>query len=169
MNNMVYPLGQVLEVKNKRVEDAEKVWKEKLQLLAKEEEKLKQAEAERDKVLKHQQDKLKQLRDELSHATTSPKVQQMKVYLKVCAEKLQIEEKKVADQKEQVNIAKRNVDEAKKDLDRKRLDVDKIKTHQNDWEKEKRKELEIIEGREQDELGGSIFLNKMQTKKALKS
>lgn len=165
MNNIVYPLKQVLEIKHRRVEEAEKILKEKRQLLAKEEEKLKQVEAERDKVLKHQQDKLAQLREELSHTTTSPKVQQMKVYLKVVAEKLQIEEKKVNDQKEQVKIAQKNVDEAKKDLDRKRLEVDKLTTHQNDWEKEMRKELEIIEGREQDELGGTMYLGKMQMKK----
>lgn len=169
MNNIVYPLKQVLEVKHRRVEAAEKVLKEKQELLAKEEEKLKKAEAERDKVLKHQQDKLQQLRDETSHATTSPKVQQMKIYLKVVAEKLQVEEKKVNDQKEQVNIAQKNVDDARADLVRKRLEVDKLKTHESDWQKEMRKELEIIEAREQDEIGGTIFLGKMQMKKATKS
>jgi hypothetical protein len=166
MNSMVYPLKQVLEVKHRRVEDAEKVLKEKQQLLLKEQEKLKQVEAERDKVLKHQQAKLQQLRDETDHTTTSPKVQQMKVYLKVVAEKLKVEEKKVTDQKEQVNIAQKNVEEAKKELDRKRLEVDKLKTHQKDWEKEMRKELDIIEGREQDELGGIMFLGNVRKKAA---
>lgn len=168
MNKMVYPLKQVLEIKIRRVEEAEKVLKEKQQLLAKEQEKLKQVEAERDKVLKHQQDKLQQLRDEMGHATTSPKIQQMKVYLKVVADKLQVEEKKVSNQKEQVDIAQKNVDEAKKDLDRKRLEVDKLHTHQKDWEKEMRKEMELIEIREQDELGGIIFLGRLQTKKNIK-
>ena len=105
----------------------------------------------------------------MSHATTSPKIQQMKVYLKVVAEKLQVEEKKVNNQKEQVNIAQKNVEEAKKELDRKRLEVDKIVTHQKDWEKEMRKELDIIEAREQDELGGIMFLGKSQMRKASKS
>lgn len=168
MNAIIYPLKEVLEIKHRRVEAAEKVLKEKQTLLLKEQEKLKQVEAERDKVLKHQQDKLQQLRDELSHLTTSPKVQQMKIYLKVVAEKLVIEEKKVSDQKEQVNIAQKNVDEAKKELDRKRLEVDKMQTHKKDWEKEMRRELEIIEGREQDDLGSTMFLSKMQTKKSSK-
>lgn len=168
MNNLVYPLKEVLEIKHRRVEEAEKVLKEKKELLAKEEEKLKQVEAERDKVQKHQQDKLDQLREELSHETRSPKIQQMKVYLKVVLEKLQVEEKKVKDQKEQVNTAQKNVDAAKLDLDHKRLEVDKIKTHKSDWEKEMRKELEIIEGREQDELGGIMYLGKMQRNKSTK-
>lgn len=166
MNNIVYPLKQVLEIKHRRVDEAEKVLKEKRELLAKEEEKLKQREAERNKVLDHKNEKLKQLREEMSHATTSPKIQQMKVYLKVVDEKLAIEEKKVKDQKEQVKIAQKNVDDAKADLDRKKLEVDKLQAHRKDWEKEMRKEMEIIEGREQDDLGGTMFLSKMQAKKA---
>ncbi|MCE5319281.1 MAG: hypothetical protein LLG04_18195 [Parachlamydia sp.] len=35
--------------------------------------------------------------------------------------------------------------------------MDKLQTHRKDWEKEMRKEEEIIEGREQDELGTIIF------------
>lgn len=169
MNTTMYPLKQVLEIKYRRVEEAEKTLKEKKQLLEKEQEKLKQAEAERDKVLKHQKDKLQQLREETSHATTSPKIQQMKVYLKVVLEKLEIEEKKVKEQQEQVKTAQNNVDAAKKDLDRKRLEVDKIESHKKDWEKGIKKELEIIEAREQDEIGGTMFLSKMHMKKVLKS
>jgi flagellar biosynthesis chaperone FliJ len=168
MNSIIYPLKQVLDIKRRRVEEAEKILKEKKELLAKEEEKLKNVEAVRDKVLAHQQDKLQQLRVESSHPTTSPKVQQMKIYLKVVAEKLQIEEKKVKDQKDQVKIAQKKVEEAKQELDRKRLEVDKLKTHQEDWTKERAKELEIIEAREQDELGSTMFLGRMQSTKASK-
>ena len=60
------------------------------------------------------------------------------------------------------------MDEARKELDRKRLEVDKLVTHQKDWEKEMRKELEILEEREQDELGGTMFLGKMQSRKLSK-
>lgn len=154
----VYPLKQVIEVKKKRVEDAEKVVQEKKLLLQKEQEKLAQREADRDKVKNHRTDKLQQLRDTLDHAMTSPKVQQMKVYLKIVDEKLKVEEKKVKDQQEQVNIATKNLDQAKEDLRKKRQDVDKLQTHQIDWEKEMRKELQIQEGREQDELGNTIYI-----------
>lgn len=165
MNNIVYPLKQVLEIKKKRVDEAEKVVREKELLLKKEEEKLKEREAERDTVLDHKKAKLNQLREEMGQTTTSPKIQQMKVYLKVVDEKLEVEEKKVKDQQEQVKIAEKNVEEAKRQLQLRRLEVDKLKTHQVDWEKEMRKELEIIEAREQDELGSTMFLGKMQTKK----
>lgn len=153
MAQLVYPLGQVLEIKHKRVEEAEKVVKEKLETLEREKEKLAQREAERDKVKGHLKDKLTQLRDTLDHGTTSPKIQQMKVYLKVVQERLAVEEKKVKDQQDQVDLAQKNLDLAKEELKRKRQEVDKLLTHRKDWEKGMRKEMEIVEGREQDELG----------------
>lgn len=162
--NIVYPLKQVLEVKQKRVTEAEKVVQEKKIALEKEQEKLAQREAERDKVKNHKLDKLKQLRDTLDHESTSPKIQQMKVYLKIVDEKLLIEEKKVKDQQEQVKLAEKNLEQAREELRRKRQEVDKLLTHKKDWEKETRKELEIIEGREQDELGSIIYVSRHHKK-----
>ena len=155
--NIVYPLKQIIEVKQKRVDDAEKVVKEKQAALQAEQEKLRQREAEREKVKKHYQDKLNQLREILDSETTSPKILQMKVYIKIVDEKLKVEEKKVKDQQEQVNTAQKNLDQAKENLRIKRQEVDKLLNHKKDWEKEMRKELEIIEGREQDELGSMIY------------
>lgn len=157
MAKLVYPLDQVIEVKHKRVREAEEVLKQKKLELEREEEKLRLAEDARDQVLHHLQDKMKQLRQELDSTTTSPKVQQMKVYIKVVQEKLAVEEKKVAQQQEQVEIAKKNVKIAEEELRRKRQEVDKLETHRKDWMKEMRKELEIIEGREQDEMGSIIY------------
>ena len=157
MAKAVYPLKQVLEVKQKRVEDAEKVVNEKKQILEKEQEKLEQREADRNKVKTHYKAKLTQLRETMDAGTTSPKIQQMKVYIKVVQEKLVVEEKKVVDQKEQVNKAQKNLDLAREELKRKRQEVDKLITHQKDWEKEMRKEQEIIDGREQDEIGTIIY------------
>ncbi len=154
---IVYPLAQVIEVKQKRVQEAEAVLKQKRLELEREQEKLKKAEEARDKVLHHLQDKMAQLRHELDTETTSPKVQQMKVYLKVVQEKLAVEEKKVVQQREQVDIAIKNVHIAEEELRRKRQEVDKLETHRKDWIKEMRREMEIVEGREQDEMGSIIF------------
>lgn len=156
MNQIVYPLKQVIEVKQRRADEAEKVVKEKQLALNKEKEKLAEREADRDKVKSHKKDKLQQLRDELDGGTTTTKIQQMKVYLKLVDEKLKVEEKKVKDQQEQVKIAEKNLEQAKLELQRKRQEVDKLLMHKKDWEKEKRKELEVIESREQDELGSII-------------
>lgn len=157
MTALVYPLAEVISVKKRRVQEAEKVLKQKKEALEKEQKILEEKKAERDKVVQHHTDKLVQLRAELDHGTTSDKVQQMKAYLKVVQIKVQEEEKKVKDQEQQVEIAQRNVEQAKQDLDRKQLEVDKLNNHKADWTKEMRKELEIIEGREQDEIGSIIY------------
>lgn len=162
-----YPLKQVLEVKHKRVEDAEKVVKDKIELLKKEQEKLARAEAERDKVKKHYAEKLLQMREEMDQGTTSPKIQQMKAYLKVVQERLKAEDKKVKDQQDQVDIAEKNLEFARQDLARKRQEVDKLVTHEKDWQLELRKEMEVIEGREMDELGNVIFITNKRKKEKL--
>lgn len=163
-SNIVYPLKQVIEVKQRRVEDAEKVVKEKQAALEKEQQILAQKEAERDKAKKHYEDKLKQMREELDHGTTSPKIQQMKAYLKIAKERVAVEEKKVKEQKVQVENAEKNLEIAKSDLKLKRQEVDKLLSHRKDWMTEMRKEQEVIEGREQDELGSVIFTTKARRK-----
>lgn len=158
MPKAVYPLAQVIDVKKKRVEDAEKVVNDKKIALEQEIEKLKARQKERDQVNDHRKAKLQQIRDELDHGTTCPKIIQMKVYLKIVDERLKVEEKKVSDQKEQVKIAEQNLENAKIELKRKRQEVDKLLIHKKDWEIEARKEEEIMEGREQDELGSVMYL-----------
>lgn len=153
-----YPLLAVIDVKLKRVEQAEKVVLEKLKVLDQEKETLAQREADRDKVKTHKSDKLQQLRDELDHGTTCPKVLQMKAYLKVVDEKLVVEEKKVVDQKAKVDQATKDWEAAKEQLRLRRQEVDKLQNHRKDWEKEMKREMEIIEGREMDELGETMYI-----------
>lgn len=158
MAKAIYPLAQVIDVKKKRVEDAEKVVAEKRKALEDEQEKLKEREKAREEVKEHQLAKLKQMRKEMDEGTTSDKIIQMKVYLKVVDERLKVEDKKVQDQKAQVKTAEQNLENAILELNRKRQEVDKLLTHQKDWLLEMRKEEEIIEGREQDELGSVMYL-----------
>lgn len=167
MAKQVYPLAEVLQVKKRRVENAEQVVKEKKILLEKEQEKLRQREAEREKVKNHYNAKLFQMREEMDMGTTSPKIQQMKVYLKIVKENLVVEDKKVKDQEAQVETAKKNLELAKEDLNRKRQEVEKFETHKVDWKKEMQKEMEILEGREMDELGTVIFIGNTKKRKSL--
>jgi len=159
-----YPLKQVMEVKQRRVEEAEKVVQERRAALEAEKEKLKQREADRDKAAKHHMDKLTQLRKELDHGTTTDKIMQMKAYLKVAKERVKVEEKKVQDQQSQVDQATKNLTAAQNDLRQKRQEVDKLDTHHKDWLKEVHKEEEIIEAREQDEIGTVVFSSKQRLK-----
>lgn len=155
-----YPLEQVLEVKKKRVEDAELVVKEKQKALELEQEKLKKREEERDKVKNHYQDKLAQLRHEYDTETTSDKIDKAKLYIKVVQERLKVEEKKVKDQQAQVETAEKNLELAKNHLRAKRREQDKIETHKKEWIKDTLKEIAIIQTREEDEVGSTMFLSK---------
>jgi len=154
-----YPLAQVIEVKQKRVEEAEKVVAEKKKQLEREQEKLKRAEIERDKVKQHYKDKLQQLRHALDIGTTTDKIQQMRQYLTLVEEKLAQEEDKVKKQKlalEQAEVDLQNAQAAWKQCIK---EVDKLKEHRKLWTKEMMAEIEREEAKEQDELGSVIFLN----------
>ncbi len=160
-----YPLLEVLQVKIRRVEEAEKVVKEKLKALEQEKEKLKAREAERDKVLEHLKAKVQQMREEFDHGTTSDKIDQAKVYIKVVQERLKVEEKKVKDQQQQVEVAEKNVEIAKNQLKARQKEQEKIEQHRTEWEKETMKELEVLEVREEDDVGSTMFLSKYTQKK----
>lgn len=166
---LIYPLEQIIKVKERRVEEQEKVVKLKKELLQKEKDKLVEREADRDKAKNHKTDKLVQLRAEMDHGTTTDKITQMKDYLNVAKEKLAIEEKKVKEQEAQVEQAQKALDTEVNLLKVRRQEVDKLQSHKKDWIKEAIKELEIIEGREQDELGSTTYtVHKRKDAKAKK-
>ncbi len=166
MDKIHYPLEQLSLIKNKRLEEAEKVFQEKKAALLKEEEKLETVEKDRDKVKYHKELKLEQLRNELDTGTTSLKVQQMKVYLKDVDEKLKQKEVKVKEQKKQVDLAASAVETARKDMLEKQMDVEKMRIHRSEWEKEKQKHLEHLESIETDELGTTIHLKQKKNKRS---
>lgn len=157
-----YPLEKVMDIKKKRVDEAEKVVAAKKRELEAEREKLRKCEEERDKVVQHKIDKLNQLRDELDRGTTTDKIQQMKNYLKVVEERVLVEQKKVQEQEEQVNIAKRNLEIAQEELKMRRQEVDKLQNHKKDWIKQMKRELELAEEREMDEIGQVLYLRNMR-------
>lgn len=153
-----YPLKQVLEIKHKRVDDAERLVVKREEELENEREILRQREADRDKVKQHRADKLQQLRDSLDEGTTSPEVQQKKRYIEVVDEKLEAEEQKVKAQQEQVEVAEKNLEVAKEELRDRRKEVEKLETHRKEWMKEARLEIEQKEAIELDELGSIMYL-----------
>lgn len=160
MTKLAYPLEEVLSVKKRRVEKAEKEVLRKEQELQKEKDTLVEVEAARDKVRDHRDAKMTQMLKALDEGTTSPEVLQMRGYIKVVKVKLAEEEQKVKAQEEQVDIAKKNLEVAKQELAMRRKEVEKIEQHKEIWLKEAKKELEIEEGREQDEMGSVMFLTR---------
>lgn len=150
-----YPLEQVALIKQKKLEEAEKVLKQKKEALVKEEEKLVLVEKERDKVKAHRLDKLTQLREGLDQGISTAKIQQMKQYLKVVDEQLKVKEQKVQEQLKAVNLAKTEVEKAREVFLQKQQDVEKLSLHRKEWDKEIQKEATQKEQVESDELGSA--------------
>jgi len=159
---LAYPLEEVLGIKHRRVEEAEREVQQKKEELQKQQEILAQKEAERDKVLNHRNEKLAQLRETMDSQCYTREIEQARAYLKIVKKRLAEEEKKVEEQKEQVDIAEKNLELAKQELVLRRKEADKLEEHKVEWTKEAKKELEEEEAREQDEMGSMIFLGRMQ-------
>jgi flagellar biosynthesis chaperone FliJ len=160
-----YPLEQLAIIKQKKLEEAEKVLREKKNALLKEQEKLISLEKERDKVKQHKDAKLTQLRQKLDEGTTSDKIQQMRQYLKVVEEQLKQKEGKVKEQKKQVDAAEKQVETARLDLLKKQQDVEKLQTHRKEWEKQLLAEIEQKEAIETDEMGSPLYSMRKKEKK----
>ena len=160
-----YPLEQVQLIKKKKLEEAEKILKEKKEALEKEKAKLAALEKERDAVKVHRDDKLSQFRSTLDQGTTTDKIQQMKAYLKEVEEKLKVHQKKVSDQTKNVDVAQKNVDTAREEMLKKQQEVEKMNLHKKEWEKEIKKIIEQKESLEMDETGSTMFSRKQQAAK----
>jgi len=165
MKEPAYPLQQIVEVKKRRVEEAEKVVMEKKRALEKEQKKMAEVEAARDEVLHHYQDKLSQLRQVLDEGSNSTTIRQMKEYLKIVKDKLEKEEIKVKEQQKQVDAAIKNLEAAQKILRDKRQEADKLDIHKEQWTKETKTEMRKEEEKQQDEVGTTIFTSQQMKKK----
>ena len=150
-----YPLEQLMLIKKKRFDQAVKTLEEKKAILEKAYEKLFDLTKLRDEVLTHKTAKLTQLREALDEGTTTDKIQQMKVYLKIVDEKLAEREKKVKEQQKQVDLAQSQVDAATKELFQRKKDLEKLEMHKGEWEKEVRYWAEQKEAIEHDEQGSA--------------
>lgn len=164
-NSSRYPLEQIAIIKQKKLEEAERVLREKKLALEKEQEKLRKVEKERDEVKEHRFAKLTQLREKMDAGEPSTKIEQMRNYLKVVDEKLKSKELKVKDQIKQVETAKQQVEIARNDMIKKQQNVEKMKIHRKEWEKEMKALEEYREGVETDEMGAILHQRKQQAEK----
>jgi len=160
-----YPLEQLAIIKKKKLEEAERILREKKENLIQEEEKLTTVEKARDKAKKHKVDKLEQLRGALDEGERTDKIEQKRIYLKLVNEKLSQHEKKVADQQKQVEKAEEEVEKARQEMLKKTRDVEKLQEHKKEWKVEMRRELEKDEAIEGDEMGGARFIADKRKKK----
>jgi flagellar export protein FliJ len=153
-----YPLAQLLDIKKKRVEEAEKVLQERRKVLEAEQQKLQQLMAQRDRTAAHYKEKLHELREGIDQGVVSQeKIAHVQDYLKEVKEKLRQEEEKVVAQTRQRDAAQKAVDEALEVLRRRRVEVEKLELHRGEWQKGVSKEELRLEGIEIDDLGTAMF------------
>lgn len=161
---MEYPLEQLAIIKQKKLEESEKVLREKKNALLKEQEKLAKVEEERNKVKEHKMAKLTQLREKLDAGTSTDKILQMRQYLKIVDEQLKQKEHKVKEQKKLVEAAEKQVEAARQDFIKKQHDVEKLAIHRKQWEKEMNLLLEQKEALEADEMGSAMHTRRKHKK-----
>jgi flagellar biosynthesis chaperone FliJ len=168
-NPLVYPLEQLMTIKQNRFDAAVKILEQKKEILEKAKKKLDEAIFEKDQVAQHKAAKLDQIRQELDQGTTSDKVQQARIYLKVVDERLAEKEKAVKVQQNQVDIAESQVDAATQEVYQKKKDLEKLQMHKQEWKKEVRYRIEQKEAIEQDDQGSAAhFLRKKEEEKRKK-
>lgn len=150
-----YPLKQLAEIKQKNLEEAEIVLRDKKHILEQEQTALLKKEKERDLVKEHRIDKLQQLRDHMDEGAIPHKVQQMKQYLKLVDEKLIVKQQAVMEQQKTVKLALEAVDKAREELIECQKDVEKMRLHRKEWDQEMYLIQEREEGVEMDEMGAA--------------
>ncbi len=160
-----YPLEEVFFIKKRKLTEAERVLKEKKDLLAKEMEILAAVKKEYDEARALRDAKLKQLREALDAGAPSSKIEQMKGFFKMVDEKSKQKEQKLSDQKKQVTKAEKVVETARADYVKKQMDVEKLSLHKEEWAKGEAKEEERKEATHTDEIGTTGFSRRKKAKK----
>lgn len=161
-----YPLEQLILIKERRLEEAEKKLKEKKLILEKEQTKLKKLEEDCQTTQDHMQDKIKQLDEEMDQGIHSNKIDIANKYIKVVSDQLTQKKKKVLDQDKVVKTAAHNVELARQEMLKKQQDVEKLNIHKADWKKGAMKELEHQEALEGDEIGSAKHISLKRDKQA---
>ena len=156
-----YPLHQVAEIKQKRLEEAERILKEKKEALKAEEKRLEEAIQKRDRVKQTRDQKIQTFLEEAAQGISSEEVTRHKRYLKEVIDiELQQENSNVQKRQEVVKQAKKEVEIAQKEYYRKHIEVEKLQLHKAEWTKEQKLEATKKENLEQDEIGTQIHTRK---------
>ncbi|MCY3974100.1 MAG: type III secretion T3S chaperone [Simkaniaceae bacterium] len=148
-----YPLAQLVRIKQRRLEEAEKELRRRRTVLDEETDKYRRLEESKNETLRHKEEKLDKLRTELDEGTTSDKIDRAHKYIDVVDEELEAKEKKVSDQHKAVETARGRVEEARRDVIGKERDMEKLRMHRREWEKEMKALQEYEAGIETDEIG----------------
>lgn len=133
MNDKNYPLIEVIRIKKRRLDEAEKALREKKEILAKEQEKLKACQKELDEAKTKFDTYLQKLRDAMDQGEPSSKIDQHKMHLKDLKDHFLICQKKLDNQKKVVKSAEDAVEVARLDYQQKEKELEKLNIHKAEW------------------------------------
>lgn len=152
-----YPLLQLIEIKQTRVEEAEKIVTECRKNLDREEEKLQKLVDIRNRTQKHYTEKLKELRSGIDTGELKPeKIAHVQDYLKQVNARLKDESNQVAAQQKVRDQAEKSLDDAIAVLKQRRIEVEKLQMHREEWQKGITAEEARLAGIETDDIGTVI-------------
>ena len=150
-----YPLHNLLQVKQHRLQSAERNLAQANRLLEEQKHTLTELEREKLRIEEHRLTHLEELRNKLDSGTTTHVIEQLKSYLDVVVEQLSDKQLAVDRQKQKVEQALERVRFAERRLAMQQKEMEKMNTHQHIWKKAANEQLLAEEALEHDELGNS--------------
>ena len=157
-----YPLHQLQEIKKRRLEEAERVLRQKREELAKEQKILAEKEKERNEAKKHRQDTLEKLRADMDAGEKTNKIEMAKRYLEIVDRDVEKKEAAVKAQVQVVEDAEKAVEDARQNMLQKQMEVEKLSEHKKAWAVELKKEQQHADNVLSDELGTAMHNLKKQ-------
>ncbi len=159
-----YPLQQLMEIKLRRLEEAERELTKRKEELEEEEKKLEAAKKALQEVLDHKAEKMEQMRAEMDKGTTTDKIEQMKKYLDTVEDKRKVKDDAMKKQQLEVEKAETAVEEARQNVFRKQADVEKLKMHRKEWDAEQLYLEKQEDAKQTEETGTAMHVRKKKKK-----
>ena len=166
MKKIIYPLQQIAEIKKRRLEEAEKILRQKREALDAAEKDLKEKRKILNDSMKLKIEMVEKHFQKIENGTTSDVMERHDHYMKeVINVKIAEEQKKVEAQKKIVKEAEIALEKAREERLKKNQELEKIHTHEKEWTKDAKKEMELAEAVVEDELGTIMHAKKMRKRK----
>lgn len=160
MNDKNYPLIEVIRIKKRRLDEAERVLRQKKEMLEQEKQKLSLAQKEFDAAKSLFDNYLQKLRDAMDLGEPARKIDQHKLHLKDLKDRFLIAEKKLLIQKKAVEAAEKAVEVARVDYQQKEKELEKLHIHKSEWSEALKLEEKRLEDIKMDEISTSGFARK---------
>jgi hypothetical protein len=163
MKKRKYPLAQIEEIKKRRLEDAEKILREKRTELDVAEKDLDEKRKALNATQAVKLEMIEKYYEDIKKGTTSILMERHDSYIReVMNVKLAEEKKKVDDQKKVVKQAVLALEKAREERLKKNQELEKIHIHKKEWTKDMKKEMDLEEAGVSDELGTSMHARNMK-------